>query len=190
MTTKKYIPIHNLACCSEYDPDSSICQNCDCCYVDIEETIIFQECHAFYTVFLYLEKQLKTSGLHDSKFDVNLPILLSVPYAVNGAFACELALKYLLISSNIPFAMAKGHDLEYLFQLLPENQKDTLTLLIKKRGCLDDRSFQDGLHSIANIFNKQRYQFSNYDQNLTIHSLFNPFVHILCEFVLGKKEEK
>ncbi len=186
MAAKKYVPNHDFAYCSQYDPVSSMCQNCDCSYVDIEEAIILQECHAFYTVFLQLEEQLKSSGLHNNNFDVKLPTLLSVPYMVNGAFACELALKYLLISLNIPFDMVKGHDLEYLFQLLPQEQKDTLTSLIKKGSFLDDSTFQDGLSSIANAFNKQRYQFSNYDQDLSTHALFSPFVHVLCEFVLEK----
>ena len=189
MAAKKYMPTHDLAYCSQYNPDSSSCQNCNCNYVDIEETIILQECHAFYTVFLQLEGQLKSSGLHNSKSDVNLPTLLSVPYAVNGAFACELALKYLLVSSNISFDMAKGHNLEYLFQLLLKKEKDILTSLIKKRDCLDDSTFQDGLDSIANTLNKQRYQFSNYIQNLSIHALFNPFVHVLCEFVLESQDK-
>ena len=59
--------------------------------------IILPECQAFYIAFLQLEKQLKNSGLHNDKPDDNLPPLLSVPYMVNGAFASELALKYMLI---------------------------------------------------------------------------------------------
>ena len=186
MAAKNYVPTHDLAYCSQYDPASSTCQNCCCSYVDIGETIILQECHAFYAVFLQLEEQLKNSGLHSNKLDAEIPTLHSVPYMVNGAFACELALKYLLISSNISFDMVKGHNLEYLFHLLPKKQKDTLTLLIKKRSCLDDSSFQAGLNSIADIFNKQRYLFGNYTQNLSAHALFSPFIHVLCEFVLEK----
>lgn len=186
MAAKKYVPTHDLAYCSQYDSASSLCQNCDCSCVDIEEALILQECHAFYTVFLQLEEQLKCSGLHNNKLDAKRPTLLSVPYMVNGAFACELALKYLLISSNIPFDMVNGHNLEYLFQLLSQEHKDALTPLIQKRSCLDDSAFQDGLSSIANTFNKQRYQFSNYNQGQCTHTLFNPFVHALCEFVLEK----
>lgn len=186
MAVKKYMPTHDLAYCSQYDPDSSICQNCNCSRVDIEEAMILQECDAFYTVFLQLEEQLKSSGLHDNKSNGETPILLSVPYMVNGAFACELALKYLLIASNIAFDMAKGHNLEYLFQLLPKEQKDILTPLIRTRSSLNDSVFQEGLSSIANIFNKQRYRFSNYSQGLSVHALFRPFVHVLCEFVLEK----
>lgn len=185
MAAKKYVPTHDLAYCSQYNPVFSMCQNCDCCYVDIGEAIILQECHAFYTVFLQLEEQLKNNGLHNN-LTAKLSTLLSVPYMVNGAFACELALKYLLFSSNILFDMVKGHNLEYLFQLLPQEQKDTLISLIKKGTCLDDSTFQDGLRSIANTFNRQRYQFSNYNQDLSTHILFSPFVHVLCEFVLEK----
>jgi len=184
MAIKKYISTHNLAYCSQYDSASPKCQNCDCLYVDIEEAIILQECHAFYAVFVQLEEQIKGLSPHNNKLNGKLPTLLSVPCMVNGAFACELALKYLLTSSNIPFDMARGHNLKYLFQLLPQGQNDTLTQLIKKRGCLDDCTFQEGLNSIADTFNKQRYQFSNYKQGLSSHALFGPFVHVLCEFVL------
>lgn len=184
MASKEYIPTHDLAYCSQFDPTSPICQNCDCSHVDIEEAIILQECQAFYTVFLQLEKQLKNSGLHNDKSDENLPPLLSVPYMVNGAFACELALKYLLISNNVAFDMVKGHNLEYLFQLLPTEQKCHLKELIKNNSNLDDKAFQDGLNSIADTFNKQRYRFNYYNQNLSTHILFNPFVHVLCKFAL------
>lgn len=146
--------------------------------------LILQECQAFYTVFLQLEKQLKNSGFHNDKHDENLPPLLSVPYMVNGAFASELALKYMLISSNVTFNMKKGHDLAYLFQLLPQTQKNILTASIKKDCNLNDAIFQDGLNSIADTFNKQRYQFSNYNQDLSTHIMFAPFVHTMCKFVL------
>lgn len=184
MASKKYISTHDLAYCSQFNPASPLCQNCDCSHVNIEEAIIFQECHAFYTVFLQIEKQLKSSGLHNDKVDFNLPPSLSAPYMVNGAFACELALKYLLISSNVAFDMSRGHNLAYLFQLLPQAQKDILAASIKKDCNLNDATFQYGLNSIADIFNKQRYRFNYYDQNLSTHVLFNPFVHTLCEFVL------
>jgi len=185
MASKKYTSAHTLAYCSQFDSTSSLCQNCDCNHVDIEEAIILQECHAFYTVFLQLEEQLKNSGLHNNS-NTALPNLLSVPYMVNGAFACELALKYLLISHNITFDMVKGHNLAYLFQLLPTEQKCCLTALIKKNSNLDDNAFQDGLNAIADTFNKQRYWFNYYNQSLSTHNLFNPFVHVLCKFVLEK----
>lgn len=184
MASKKYLSTHDLARCSEFDSSSPICQNCDCSRIDIEETIIHQECRAFYYVFLQLEEQLKNSGLHNNKPDVDHPNLLSVPYMVNGAFACELALKYLLISSDIAFDMRKGHNLAYLFQLLPEEQKNILTTLIKKECNLNDDTFQDSLNSIADTFNKQRYRFSNYNQNHNTHVVFDPFVHTVCKFVL------
>ena len=184
MASKEYIPTHDLGCCSQFDPASPICQNCGCSHIDIEEAIILQECQAFYTVFLQLEKQLAGSGLHNGKPSDNLPPLLSVPYMVNGAFASELALKYLLISSNVTFNMRKGHDLAYLFQLLPQTQKNILTASIKQDCNLNDAIFQDGLNSIADTFNKQRYQFSNYNQDLSTHIIFAPFVHTMCKFVL------
>ena len=185
MASKKYESEHIRAYCSEFDPLSPVCQNCDCRCIDIEETIIYQECHAFYTVFLQLEEQLKNSGLHDET-PVKLPTLLSIPYFVNGAFACELALKYLLISSKVPFDMRKGHNLAYLFQLLPHRQKEIISALIKNDCNLSDSAFQDGLDLIADIFNKQRYWFNYYNKNFSTHVLFNPFVNVLCKFVFEK----
>lgn len=186
MASMDYESKHFLVYCSQFDPLSSVCQKCDCRHIDIEEVIICQECHAFYTVFIQLEKQLKNSGLYDES-TVKLPTLLSVPYFVNGAFACELALKYLLISSNVPFDMGKRHNLAYLFQLLPQRQKEILAASIKMDCNLNDSAFQEGLDSIADIFNKQRYWFNYYNQNFSIHALFNPFVHALCKYVLDNR---
>lgn len=186
MASKEYESEHVRAYCSEFDPLSPVCQNCDCRYVDIEEAIIYQECHAFYAVFLQLEEQLKISGVHDEP-TVKLPTLLSVPYYVNGAFACELALKYLLISSNVPFNMRKGHNLAYLFRLLPQQEKEIISALIKNDCNLSDSAFQEGLDLIADIFNIKRYWFNYYNKNFTTHGLFNPFVHILCKFVFEEE---
>ena len=80
--------------------------------------------------------------------------------------------------------MRNVHDLSYLFQLLPQIYKNILTASIKKDCTLNDAIFQDGLNSIADTFNKQRYQFSNYNQDLSTHIMFAPFVHTMCKFAL------
>ena len=37
MASKEYIPTHDLGCCSQFDPASPICQNCDCSHIDEHE---------------------------------------------------------------------------------------------------------------------------------------------------------
>ena len=101
MSEKRYIPTSNPAYCADYDEYSEECKNCNNKSVDITIATILQECAAFYDVFKGLEKRLKSSGIVETPPEYKNPILLEVPYIVNGAFACELALKYLLVVHQV-----------------------------------------------------------------------------------------
>ena len=103
MSGKRYTPSPNPAYCADYDEHSEQCKNCNIKSVDITTTIILQECAAFYDVFKGLEKRLENSGIVETPPEHRNPTLLEVPYIVNGAFACELALKYLLVENQISF---------------------------------------------------------------------------------------
>jgi hypothetical protein len=79
--------------------------------VDITIATILQECAAFYDIF----KELENNGIVETPAEHRNPTLLEVPYIINGAFACELALKYILVENQINFCISvRGHDLEYL----------------------------------------------------------------------------
>lgn len=78
-----------------------------------------------------------------------------LPFVVNCAFACELYLKSLLSYNKIKFNLKKGHNLHYLFGLLPENIKDDLTaeaINLSPNECLDKL-----LIGISDIFVSARY---------------------------------
>lgn len=184
MAAKIYNPTHTLAYCASYDPKSANCQKCECQYTDIEESLILQECDAFYDVFLQIEKRLRNCGITENSAAKKQPILLSAPMCINGAFACELALKYLLISANMPFNMSSGHNLEYLFNLLPQDKRDTLITFMEKEYNNEQGCFQSGLSAIANTFNDRRYNFSKFSSNRSLSSFFRPFVHTICRYVL------
>lgn len=155
--------------------------------VDITTTIILQECVAFYDVFKDLGKRLEHSGIVAESIDnIRQPTLLSVPYIVNGAFACELALKFILIENQISFCISsKGHDLEYLFDLLPQSEKQSLQNLLKKAGNIDDARLKENILFLSDSFNQWRYLFTNIDKGMAYNSFFSIFVNELCNYVLS-----
>lgn len=187
MSTKRYIPTPNPANCAYYDSNSEECRNCENKSIDITTTLILQECVAFYDVFKNLEKRLEHSGIVEESADnTRQPTLLSVPYIVNGAFACELALKYILIENQIDFCISsRGHNLEYLFNLLPPAEKQTLQNLLKNAGNIDEASLKENIHLLGESFNQWRYLFTYIDKGLTYNSFFGIFVNQLCNYVLS-----
>lgn len=187
MSTKRYIPTPNPAICANYDDNSEECRNCKNKSIDITTTLILQECEAFYDVFKNLEKRLEHSGIVEESTDnTGQPTLLSVPYIVNGAFACELALKYILVKNQIDFCISsKGHDLEYLFNLLPQAEKQTLRNLLKNADNIDDDSLEENILILSDSFNQWRYYFANIDKGLTYNSFFSVFVNQLCNYIFS-----
>ena len=186
MGEKMYIPTPNPAYCANYDECSEKCKNCDNKSVDITTVTILQECAAFYDVFKGLEKRLENSGIAEAPPEHENPILLQVPYIVNGAFACELALIYILIENQVSFDISrKGHNLEYLFSQLPQTEKEALESILKQAGNIDRESLEKNIHIFANSFQEWRYLFSNTEQGLEYTSFFSIFVNELCKYVLN-----
>lgn len=185
MSGKRYVPAPNLAYCADYDEHSEECKNCKNKSVDITIATIFQECAAFYDVFKGLEKRLENSGIVETPSEHRNPTLLVVPYIVNGAFACELALKYILVENQISFCIsARGHDLEYLFSLLPPSIRQSLKAKLKKAADIDDTELIKNIHLHADSFNQWRYMFANINENMYYNSFFGIFVNQICTYVL------
>ena len=185
MSEKNYIPVPNLDYCASYDEHSEECKKCNNKTVDITIATILQECAAFYDVFKGLEKRLEHSGIVETLPEHKNPVLLEVPYIVNGAFACELALKYLLIENQISFCISsKGHNLEYLFELLPVSVKRLLKAKLKAAANIDDTELRKNIHLHADSFNQWRYLSANIDGNTYYNKFFNVFVNQLCTYVL------
>ena len=57
----------------------------------------------------------------DKKIDLMSVDIYTIPWIVNGSFACELGLKYILSINNVEFK--REHRLHKLFELLPDNDK-------------------------------------------------------------------
>lgn len=185
MSEKRYIPTSNPANCADYDEHSAECKICNNKSVDITIATILQECAAFYDVFKGLEKRLEYSGIVENLPEYKHPTLLEVPYIVNGAFACELALKYLLVENRISFCIfAKGHNLEYLFDLLPPSIKQPLKAKLKKAGNINDAELRENIHLHADSFNQWRYLFTNTENNMYYNKFFSILVNQLCSYVL------
>lgn len=185
MSEKRYAPTPNPAFCADYDEHSEACINCNNASVDITISTILQECAAFYDVFKGLENRLENSGIVEASQEHKNPTLLAVPYIVNGAFACELALKYLLVENQISFCIsAKGHNLEYLFDLLPPQVKQPLKDKLKTAGNINETELTENIHLHAESFNQWRYLFTNIEENMYYSKFFSVLVNQLCSYVL------
>lgn len=92
----------------------------------------------------------------DEKIDVDTPSELFIPWVVNGAFACELGLKYILTTENIAFN--RTHLLHELFNLLPEPTRLELWKNLKERNSFyTDEYIQIHFLGISNAFEDFRY---------------------------------
>lgn len=89
-------------------------------------------------------------------------LFYSVPAIVNSAFACEVFLKLLLEVEQID--IKKGHQLEKLFNQLPEQiKKDIQQSTMQKYGSWTDAFGLSRLHHISDAFVNWRY---NYEHDL------------------------
>lgn len=184
MRKKIYTATPNLAYCESYDDKSEKCQNCTNKSIDITSATIYQECVAFYDVYKSLEKRLESSGIHNDPSGNHIPTLLSVPYIVNGAFACELALKYVLIENQINFCYTDGHNLKYLFNLLPQRDKNNIENILKMKTNLDSILLYKEIDLIADSFIKWRYYFQNIDNGMPNTIFFHIFVNNVCSYII------
>lgn len=187
---KEYLHNPVIIRCAFYNDASQICKDCPCDYFDASLSILYREVDAFYYVFNSLEKIPINYGITDSKQTERIPQLLSVPYITNGAFACEIALKYILIDSNITFQTGKGHNLKYLFELLPDEHKnEIINLLTTKTGISSEKIYEE-LTAIANSFVDRRYMFTTITESYQQSKFFETFVHTICKYVLGEPSDK
>ena len=112
--------------------------------------IMFDQANSFYLCAHLCEKELdRQPGRHD---------LYSTPMIVNSAFACEVYIKTLLDFYNIP--AGKKHNLDDLFQLLPDEVKDSIT----KNDCSLSGRMTDAfglslLKAVSDAFVTWRYSY-------------------------------
>lgn len=92
----------------------------------------------------------------------------SLPWIVNGAFACELGMKYILECNNIPYK--KEHLLHELFNMLPNKEARAISSeLFQKYPGYDIGFFNQSILLISDSFCNFRYA---YERNLIIEYKF------------------
>lgn len=111
---------------------------------------------------------------------------LMFPEYTNGAFAAELALKFLFAREHQSYA--KLHDLAELFYHLPTVHKTELLHRLKIQAHQSEKTIADQLLAFSNAFVKSRYYFEHGSFGLT--GLFAPFIKIVCEYALEFDEEE
>lgn len=168
------------------------CRNCD---QSTTLKCILLECESFYYVFKKLEEfekrpfndgntaQYSDSLLAYEKEHESVP-MLTYPLVVNGAFAAELALKFLIFQENLKFDCI--HSLYQLFYQLPSKHKVPLTEIIYKQARQNAKTLEVNLSNIANLFEDFRYAFGK--EQLGFTNFFNDFIHIVCDYAIQQKK--
>lgn len=157
---------------------------------------IFIDCKSFYYVFCWADKEDKVPLFdgNQEKFDAELDKYfekrmqqpnLFIPKCTNGAFAAELALKFLWLTEDKHYDDI--HNLYDLFYQLPEIHKVELADRIKKQAYQDDQTLKSQLKMFSNMFVKSRYFFEH--KSFGSNGFFDNFVKIVCEyaFEVGKE---
>ncbi len=155
---------------------------------------IVVDCEGFYYIFKELEK-FEKHPVFDGNIEKHaeemfayeemhdgLPYL-TPPLIVNGAFAAELALKFLSFKENGEFECT--HNLQHLFELLPDCYKTILTEMICKQAHQNEETLKINLSNIKNLFEDMRYFFSM--ESVGYSGFFYDFVHIVCDYAIEQK---
>lgn len=154
--------------------------------------MIILECESFYYLFKQLEEfeKLPFLVLSENKETIDdykkrhegMPSL-TLPFVENGAFAAELALKFLIFKEKGSFDCT--HNLQCLFEQLPDCHKNVLIEMICEQAHQNKETLKLNLANISNLFEDFRYAFGK--EHLGYTNFFNEFVHIVCEYAISKK---
>lgn len=110
----------------------------------------------------------KTWCMLDDKLDVDSPNDYLFPWIVNGAFACEIGMKYILANNGIDFK--KIHLLGDLYNLLPDNHKTDISKeLFERCPQYTIEQFNQEILLLSNSFCDYRYC---YEYSLSINTTF------------------
>ena len=144
--------------------------------------IILLDCKAFYKLFCNLEKYIFNSSAQYEE-DVSL---YSIPAVVNGALAAELAIKFLILRDGSGFELT--HNLENLFNALPKQDKKLISEKIITVSAQNNKTLNENIHRISNIFNEYRYFFQ--EDHVGCTNFFCEFVNIVCNYALSLEENR
>lgn len=156
-----------------------------------EETAyaILCNCKSFYYVYCWLvqENQIPIHDGNQKKFEAEMESylkrqlgrpFLQIPQWTNGAFAAELALKFLFALEGKSYGNI--HNLKDLFYNLPEIHKVELLNRIKTQANQSERTLEIQLSDFSNAFAQSRYFFEY--GSFGFSGLFDSFVKIICEY--------
>lgn len=114
-------------------------------------------CHQGYEFYCFHQAW----RLIDNAFDSNYPEQgLMLPWVVNGAFTCELGLKYMLATKDIPYG--RTHLLHELISLLPDEQRLPIMTAIQQTYFMDtEEAIDDKIRMLSNAFEDFRYAYEH-----------------------------
>jgi len=114
--------------------------------------------------------------LLDDKANSNTPNFYSIPWIVNGAFACEIGMKYILTQNKITFK--KEHLLHELYNLLPDTHKTAISNdLYEQCPGYTLEQFNQEILLLSNSFCDFRYF---YEKTLTLNT---NYFRIWCQAI-------
>lgn len=158
--------------------------------------IVLLDCEGFYYVFKKLEafdtypRFDGNAEKHEQDWQEYEEKHKDVPFLtptviVNGTLAAELALKFLIFKENGEYEC--GHNLQTLFNQLPEPHKTVLLERIYKEAHQNADTLALNLPNISNLFEEYRYY---YEYNgLGFSNFLNDFIHIVCDYAISLKSE-
>lgn len=97
--------------------------------------------------------------LLDEKVDFKTISDYTLPWIVNGAFACEIGLKYILSRNGI--STSKVHLLHVLLNHLPNNDKTAIGDRLKNSNNYQDDYIDNSILLISNAFYNFRYSYEH-----------------------------
>lgn len=188
----------NNKCCPEYDKSNEECINCknEDRNRKLAAKLIILECKSFYATFKLIEPYIikvqknMTNLVYDEE-DCENEIMYHFSYVVNGAFAVELAIKYLLTLANIDYCTGeKGHNLLDLYKKLSLNKKSIIPdkKVIFERLCelghQNEETILLNLTSLQDCYNRYRYSFSY--SSVGHSGFFGVLVNVICSYAIDK----
>lgn len=183
----EHIKLGDVFCskCNAVSPD---CVECRKQLMPSVSAMILTSCRGYYQIFKQLEPiqiRLNSDEMTSMSEDelvrkIDESSMYFGPMIVNGAFACEMALKYLIAKEG---RLAHGHSLKILFDDLPKCDKSTLySLLVKNGHQQNENSVDKQIELLSNHFVRWRY---SYEYMPACNNFFNSFVHTVCDYVIS-----
>lgn len=134
-------------------------------------------CACFYEAAKILDKEMNKSVSEPKKL-----AKMFVSASVNYAFACELALKGILLKYEVGYG--RNHKLNELVDLLPNEIKNVFYQALTLRFGVDAETVGQKILEIANVFVEWRYFALNHNALHLDYQFFHMFAELVCQYAL------